>query len=158
MVIQGAELPAVHAQPVGEPTFTVPLVTLSGTETLAGERVVVQGAPACVTVTVCPATVIVPERMPLPGLAAIDSDTLPLPLPEVPPVTVIHAAELTAVQAHPAPDVTETAPVAAGAETDRLVVERVNVHGTPACVTVNVWPATLIVAVRAAGVVLAATL
>jgi hypothetical protein len=102
--------------------------------------------------------VIVPVRGLLPGLAAIDNDTLPLPLPEAPPVTVIHAAELTAVQEHPPADVTETVPVEADAETDKLVVERLNVHGMPDCVTVNGCPATLIVAVRAAVVVLAAAL
>jgi hypothetical protein len=137
MVIQGALLTAVHAQPVGEPTFTLPLVRLSGTETLAGERVVVHGAPSCVTVTVCPAIVMVPVRWLLLGLAAIASETFALPEPEAPPVTVIHAAELIAVHAHPALEVTETALVVAVADIDKLVVERLKVQGTPACVTVN---------------------
>jgi hypothetical protein len=46
-----------------------------------------------------------------------------LPLPLAPLVTVIHDAELAAVQAHPAPAVTETVPVRASDVTDRLVGE-----------------------------------
>ena len=158
IVIQPTLLTAVHGHAAGEPTFTVPLVTPSGTEMLDGDRLVVHAAPSWVTVTVCPAMVIVPVREPPPGLPAIESDTLPVPLPDVPLVTTIHEAALAPVQEHPPPVVTDTVPLVAGADTCRLVVDRLKVHGVPACVTVNVWPAAVIVAVRMAAAVLAAAL
>ena len=89
-----------------------------------------------------------------------DALTVPLPLPEAPAVTVSQlVALLTAVQLQPAPAVTLTVPVAA-AEFVRFdaVGEMVNAHGTPAWVTVNVCPAIVIVPVRDAVLVLAATL
>jgi len=155
-VIQAALLTAVHAQPAGDVTLTVPVVAPSAAETLDGEIVVVQGTPCWVTVTAWPAIVTVPVRAPLAALAAIDSETVPFPMPDAPLATVIHAAELTAVHEHAAPPVTETVPVDAGAETDRLVVERLIEHAGADCVTVNACPPAVIVAVRAAAVVLAA--
>jgi hypothetical protein len=155
-VIQGALLTAVHAQPAGVVTLTVPLVALSAADTLDGEIVVVQGTPCCVTVTAWPAIVTVPLRDPLAALAAIVSETVPLPVPEAPLPTVIQAAPLTAVHAQLPPAVTETDPVVAGAETDRLVVESVYEHGGGDCVTENVCPPAVMVAVRGLAVVLAA--
>ena len=65
-------------------------------------------APACVTVTVLPAMVNVPER----GLVEVFAVTLyvtdPFPVPAPPPVTVIHPALLTPVHAQPLVVVTET--------------------------------------------------
>jgi hypothetical protein len=52
--------------------------------------------PACVTVNVCPAIVSVPVRA-LPGLAAAEIVTLPLPAPAAAPATVSHATLLAAV-------------------------------------------------------------
>ena len=68
-------------------------------------------------------------------------------------------ALLTAVQLQPVPAVTVTVPVVA-ADDVRLddVGEIVNVQGTPACVTVNVWPAMVSVPVRDVVPELAATL
>ena len=68
-------------------------------------------------------------------------------------------ALLTAVQLQPVPALTVTVPVVA-AEEVRLddVGEIVSVHGAPACVTVKVWPAIVIVPVREVVPVLAATL
>src|SRR5204862_8134584 len=61
----------------------------------------------CFTVTVCPASVRLPERAP-PVFSALSlHDALPI-FPLAPLVTVIHAAVLTAVHAHPAPAVTLT--------------------------------------------------
>ena len=66
-----------------------------------------------------------PARGALPVFAAIDNDTVPLPDPVAPPVTVIHESVLTAVHAHPATDVTEMFPVDAADATNRLVDDRV---------------------------------
>jgi len=62
----------------------------------------VQGAAACVTVNVWPATVAVPVRDVVAVFAAMLIATAPLPLPLAPLVTVTHDALLTAVQEHPA--------------------------------------------------------
>jgi hypothetical protein len=82
-----------------------------------------------------------------------------LPLPDAPAVTVSQVLLLTAVQLQPAPAVTVTVPVVAAADV-RFddVGEMVNVHGAPACVSVNVWPAMVRVPVRDVVLVLAATL
>jgi hypothetical protein len=64
---------------------------------------------ACVTVKVCPATVIVPVRCG-PVFAAIENCVVPLPLPLAPAVIVIQAALLVAVHAHPVTVVTSTDP------------------------------------------------
>jgi hypothetical protein len=71
---------------------------------------------------------------------------------------VIQASLLTAVQLQPAPAVTVTVPVVADDVGFDDVGEIVNVHGTPACVTVKVCPAIVIVPLRELVVVLAATL
>jgi hypothetical protein len=70
-----------------------------------------------------------------------------------------HAPLVTAVQLQLAPAVTVTAPVAV-AELARFVEvgEMVKLHGTAACVIVNVWPAIVSVAVREEVPVFAATL
>jgi hypothetical protein len=59
-----------------------------------------------------------------------------LPDPFAPLVTVIHAAPLTAVQAHPFGALTETFPVLAEAGTLPLVGEMLKLQVTPSCVTV----------------------
>ena len=68
-------------------------------------------------------------------------------------------ALLNAVQLQPVPAVTVTVPVVA-ADDVRLddVGEIVNVHWTPGCVMVKVWPAIVIVPVRELVLVFAATL
>ena len=82
-----------------------------------------------------------------------------MPLPDAPAVIVIHESLLAAVQLQPVPAVTLTVPVAA-ADDVRFdeVGEMLKVQGTPACVTVKVWPPMVIVPVREDVVVLAATL
>ena len=65
-------------------------------------------AAACVTVTVLPAIVTRPVRDEVAVLAATDSDTVPLPAPDAPAVTVIQDAPLDAVQLQPVVRVTVT--------------------------------------------------
>ena len=82
-----------------------------------------------------------------------------MPLPLAPALMVIHVALLAAVQLQPAAAVTVTVPVVA---TDDVrfddVGAMVNEQGAPACVTVKVCPPMVIVPVREAVPVLAATL
>ena len=91
-------------------------------------------------------------------LGANDSDTVPLPVPLAPPVTVIHEATLAAVQTHEEPDMTRMLPFDALAGTARLVDDSVNVQVGAGCVTVKSRPPTVMVAEREVVVVLAATL
>jgi hypothetical protein len=67
----------------------------------------------------------VPVRDVAPVFAAIDNDTVPLPVPVAPPDTVIHESALTAVHAQPVTDVTEMLPVDAADATERLVDDSV---------------------------------
>jgi len=55
-----------------------------------------------------PAMVTVPVREAVPPFAATRTDTLPLPLPEAPAVTVIHATLLSADHVHEVLAVTPT--------------------------------------------------
>ena len=81
------------------------------------------------------------------------------PVPLAPAVIVSHiGAVLVAVQVQAlAAAVTPTVPVPAAALGALLVGASVNVHTTPACVTVNVCPAIVSVPVRGDGLGLAAT-
>ena len=67
-------------------------------------------------------------------------------------------ALLVVVQSHPVGAVTENDPVPPAAATFCDVFASVYEHETPACVTANVWPPMVSVAVRALVVPLAATL
>ena len=71
-------------------------------------------------------------------LAATVNATLPLPLPDAPLVTVIHAALLVVVQAQPLVVVTAIVELSPLAGEFRLTGEIENVHGAPAWVTVKV--------------------
>jgi hypothetical protein len=100
MVIHEALLAAVHAQPAAAVTLTVPVAAAAVVSVLdVGEIVGEQVTPDCVTVNVAPPTVRVPVRLALPELAATVNDTVPVPVPADPAVTVIHVASLTAVHA-----------------------------------------------------------
>jgi len=71
IVIQASLLAAVQLQPVPDVTVTVPVVATGDVRFDAlGAIVIVQGAPACVTVKVCPPIVIVPVRDVVPVFAA----------------------------------------------------------------------------------------
>ena len=82
-----------------------------------------------------------------------------MPLPLAPALIVIHESLLVAVQLQPAPAVTVTVPVVAADDVRFDDVGAIaNVQGAPACVTVKVCPATVIVPVRDVVPVFAATL
>jgi hypothetical protein len=105
-------LTAVHAQPVGAVTATVPVLLPEPRLCDVGEMVSVQVMPAWVTVNVCPATVSVPVRDEVDPLAAKLKPTDPFPDPDAPDVTVSQPVLLlTAVHEHPAAAVTATVPV-----------------------------------------------
>ena len=76
--------------------------------------------PACVTVTLWPATVRVPVRVCELPFAATEKLTVPVPLPDKPLVIVSQLALDVAVQAHPTIVVTVTAPLCAPALKDSV--------------------------------------
>jgi hypothetical protein len=82
--------------------------------------------------------VIVPVRDEVEVLAATVNATVPLPLPDAPLVTVIHAALLVADQAQPLVVVTAIVELSPLAGEFRLTGEIENVQGAPAWVTVKV--------------------
>lgn len=120
MVIHGALLLAVHAQPPPAVTVTIPVLAAAATFASVGEMEYVHGegtaTAACVTVKVCVAIVAVPVRA-APVFAATLKPTDPFPVPVAPDEMVIHGALLAAVQAQPPPAVTATVPVLAEAPT-----------------------------------------
>ena len=122
-VIHAALLAAVHAQPVAAVTLLLPLPAAAVTDCVAGEIDGEQAAAACVTVNVAPAIVSVPVRLEATVFAATLKPTVPLPEPVAPLVTVIHAALLAAVHAHPVGIVTSLLPVPAAAVNDWLAGE-----------------------------------
>jgi hypothetical protein len=105
-------------------------------------------AAACVTVNTWPAIVTVPVRDAVPAFAATRTDTLPLPLPEAPAVTVIHATLLSADQVHAVLAVTPTENVPPPEPADWLVREMLKLQPAPACVTVKICPPAVIFPVR----------
>jgi hypothetical protein len=160
IVSHDALLLAVHAHPLWVVTPTEPLDAVSGAFWPADESENEHGAApaACVTVNIWPAIVKVPFRA-APVLAATLYATVPLPVPVAPEVMVSHDALLVAVHAQPDPLVTVTVPVLAVAGAFWLAdpIEYEHVAAPAACDTVNVWPATTTLPLRAAPV-LAATL
>ena len=81
----------------------------------------------------------------------------PRPVIDAPLVTVIHAALLADVHAQLDPVVTAMLPVLPVEGTDTVVGETLKLQLFAACEIATVWPATVRVPVRAAPVVLAAT-
>jgi len=77
------------------------------------------------TVTVCPPTVSVPVRELADELADTEIMTVPAPVPELPPVTVIQAELLVADQVQPAGAFSVTDVLVALAPTGRTVVDSV---------------------------------
>jgi len=157
-VIQAVLLAAVHAHPVAAVTLLLPVPAAAVKVCVVGEMAGEQAAAACVTVNVAPAIVSVPVRLVVTVFAATSNVTDPLPDPVAPPVTVIQAALLVAVQLHPVAADTALPPLAAAAVKDRLVGEIVGEQDAAACVTVNVAPAIVSVPVRLVATVFAATL
>ena len=121
-VIQLVVLAAV--QPHDPPVVTVMLLLVEAdapTAWLVGASVYTQ-APACVTLTVCPATVRLPDLGLVDKLAATEYVAVPLPAPLAPVFTVIQATLLTAVHVQLVPAVTvRVLLVDADAPTDALV-------------------------------------
>jgi len=126
---------AVQPHPDGIVTATfVAAPPAAGTVWLAG-LIDAGHAPACVTVCVWPAIVMVPTRLVELGLATNVNATVPLPLPLAPLVIVIHDAAVLAVHAQPVAVVTAIdVPVPAVAGTDWLV-GLIDEAQEPACVT-----------------------
>jgi hypothetical protein len=110
------------------------------------------------TVKVCPAMVIEPVRCAVPVFAATTTLTLPVPVPDPPEPTLSQAALLVVLQVQVLPAVTATATDSPAAGEVRVVGEIAYVHAVPAWVTLNVWPAMVIVPVRCAVLVFAATM
>jgi hypothetical protein len=82
-----------------------------------------------------------------------------LPVPGPPPLaSVIQDTELDALQAQLPPVVTLIGRLVAAAESVVVVGDTLNVQTTPACVTVNAWPAIVTVPDRPAVLGFAATL
>ena len=118
-LIHGCALVAVHAHPSPAVTVTEPFPPDEATDCESGEMAKVHPSP-CVIVTVCPATVTVPDREgPLSG--ATLSVTVPDPVPFAPDVMVIQSALLAAVHGHPADDVMARLRVPPDAPTEKVV-------------------------------------
>lgn len=100
------------------------------------------------------------ERLVDPEFADTAYTSVPAPAPVAPLDNVIQLAVVVAVRAdwHP-PGVApiKIAPVPPSDVKLWLEGLMLNVHGVPACVTVNVFPATVSVPVRVSGSVLAST-
>jgi len=92
---------AVQLQPVVVVTLTLLVLAASDGFRVVGATVKTQGAPAWVTVKVCPAMVNVPVRGDVDVFAAMENATVPLPDPLAPDVIVSQEALLVAVQLHP---------------------------------------------------------
>ena len=76
-------------------------------------------------------------------MAAALNETVPLPLPLAPPVTVNQLVLLVAVHGHPIGATTEVVDAPPAAATVRLVGASETPHAAPACVTVKVCPPTV---------------
>ena len=93
--------------------------------------------PACETVTVRPATVIVPVRRDVLSVGSTLNETGPLPVPLGSPVIVIHGTLLVAIQLQPLVVVTAVDPVPPVIPIEIRIGETANEHVPAPCVTVN---------------------
>lgn len=147
---------ATHAHVDGADTARVALPPRAGIGTLDGEIPVTQVVPAaCATVTVCPAMLTLPVRVP-PVLGARAMVTWPASVPVAPPARLMKLLWGVALHVQFDPDVTRTliAAVPPADSNDAAVGLTLNVHGdgggagggggVPAarCVSVSVAPAT----------------
>jgi hypothetical protein len=148
---------AVQAHPAVVVIVTDPAPPAAATAWLAGLIENTQGAAACVTVKICPPTVIVPMRAVVVGFAAAVKLTVPEPVP-LALVSESHAALSLAAHAQPAAVVIVTDPVPPAAATESLSRLIENVHSAAAWVTVKVCPAIVSVPVRTAVVAFGVTL
>jgi hypothetical protein len=106
---------AVHEQPAGADTVTLPVppVDVNVRELLS--IVTTHGVPAWLMVKVLPPIEIVPERAVELGFAATVNDTLPGPSPDAEPVIVIQFALFVAVHVQPTAAVTVMVPLSPSA-------------------------------------------
>lgn len=158
IVSQASLLVAVQLQPAAVVMLLLVELAVAAGLRDVGDTLKVQGggAPAWVTETVCPAIVSVPVRGEVPGLAAIEKATAPVPLPLAPELTVSQAVLLVAVHVQPVEVVTVALVELAADPGLNEAGETVNEQGAAACVTVTVWPAIVRVPVRGDVAVLAA--
>ena len=149
---------AAHTQPLAVAIVNDPDPPDPATVALAGVRTYEHVFAAWVTVKGFPATVNVAVRWTVSVLGATVNVTVPVPLPLALPVIVIHVNVLVVVHEQPAAVVTVVDPFAPPATTDCDVGESENVQPVGSCVTVNVRPAIVAVAVRCKVVVLGGAL
>jgi len=125
IVNQSDDDDAVHEQavPVASVTVTLTLPPAIAAVKLDGLIEKLQDAPACVTMNGRSAIVIVPLRGPPVLLAALNA-TVPLPVPDGPPVIEIHEALALADHVHPLPAVTVTEPLPPPTSIDASDAER----------------------------------
>ena len=133
VVIQDTPLTAVHAQPWAAVTAILPEPADEVKDWPRGEMDVAHVAPAAswLTVNVAPAIVSDPVRLLVVLFWLTLNDTVPLPVPDAPLVTVIQSLLLTAVQSHQSAAFTEVLPTPAAEVNDWLVGVIVGAHGPP---------------------------
>ncbi len=119
-VIHEALLVAVHAHPAPAVTVVDPVPPPTATDWLVGESEYEQ-APPWFTVYVIPATVSVPMRGDVDGLASTTYVRLPLPFPNCVPENESHPTLLIADHTQPLGAVTFTLPVVVLPPTEVLV-------------------------------------
>jgi hypothetical protein len=112
----------VHEHPPWAETVTVADPPEAGSDTAAVDSGNAHGTPGCVTVTLCPATVIVPVLGEAESFALAFTLTEPLPLP-LPGEALNHAAFGEAVHEQPLGAFSDTAPAPPCAATDSAVGE-----------------------------------
>jgi len=99
-VIQDAFAAAVQAHASAVSTEIVAVPPLEAIDTVVGVTSNVQGVALCVIVTAWPFTSTLPVRGENAAFADIVKLMVPLPLPDTPPVSVIHDTCDATVQAH----------------------------------------------------------
>jgi hypothetical protein len=105
-------------------------------------------AAGCVTVTLCPATVMVAVRADAVVFPVAAIETVPLLLPLPPPVMLSQDADSDDVHAQPPVVVTVMTALPPAGTIVGFVGVTTKLHGAASCVTVIVWPATVRVAFR----------
>ena len=111
---------AVQVQPVATLTSTLASSPDAAAFWVAGVRVALQAAPACVMTNGWPATVSVVDRELAVVFAATLYPMVPLPVPDVGVLNVTHVAVFCVFQKQPRPDVTLIVPLPAPAVSDAL--------------------------------------
>lgn len=138
IVIHEAWLVAAQLQLLAADTMMRPTPPLAGRLADVVDVVTVQAPAGCETVCVCSPTVMVAVRDEVPVFAAAANVTVAAPEPLAALETTSQGAELTVVQAHPAPVVRAKDPVPPAAGMVLPVEEIEYVQGAPAWSTVNV--------------------